>query len=169
MVFCLSHINNNYYDLITTYTFNHFYDVIKLKEICLHLQVSPTDNVNLNKQLVFFSFLELISNQKPTIIRSKKIKFVLTFKNGLPIGCKVNLRRKEMYFFLDYFLFQVLGYIVYTKKFKAILNDKSYRLIIYNLYPFTEINKKYTAFSILNNLTIDFFFFHHHLVNKLLF
>jgi large subunit ribosomal protein L5 len=45
--------------------------------------------------------LALITGQRPIIRRARKAVSNFKIKQGLPIGCKVTLRRKMMYEFLD--------------------------------------------------------------------
>ncbi|MGF1641061.1 MAG: 50S ribosomal protein L5 [Rhodospirillales bacterium] len=45
--------------------------------------------------------LALISGQKPVITRAKKSIAAFKVREGMPIGCKVTLRRDRMYEFLD--------------------------------------------------------------------
>lgn len=45
--------------------------------------------------------LELIAGQKPVITRAKKSIAGFKLREGMPIGCKVTLRRERMYEFLD--------------------------------------------------------------------
>lgn len=45
--------------------------------------------------------LALITGQKPVIRRAKKAISNFKIKKGVPLGCKVTLRRKRMYEFLD--------------------------------------------------------------------
>lgn len=45
--------------------------------------------------------LALITGQKPTIRRSKKAISNFRLREGLPVGCKVTLRRVRMYEFLN--------------------------------------------------------------------
>ena len=48
--------------------------------------------------------LTIISGQKPIIRRSKKAISNFKLREGMPIGCKVTLRRYRMYEFLDRFV-----------------------------------------------------------------
>lgn len=52
--------------------------------------------------------LALISGQKPVITRAKKSIATFKLRQGMPIGCKVTLRNKSMYEFLDRFINIVL-------------------------------------------------------------
>ncbi|PIE82277.1 MAG: 50S ribosomal protein L5 [Cardiobacteriales bacterium] len=45
--------------------------------------------------------LTLISGQKPIVTKSKKSIAGFKIRDGWPIGCKVTLRREQMYEFLD--------------------------------------------------------------------
>lgn len=45
--------------------------------------------------------MELIAGQKPVITRAKKSIAQFKLREGMPIGCKVTLRRERMYEFLD--------------------------------------------------------------------
>lgn len=45
--------------------------------------------------------MELIAGQKPVIARAKKSIAGFKLREGMPIGCKVTLRRERMYEFLD--------------------------------------------------------------------
>ena len=45
--------------------------------------------------------MEAISGQKPVLTHSKKSIATFKLREGMPIGCKVTLRREKMYEFLD--------------------------------------------------------------------
>jgi len=45
--------------------------------------------------------MELIAGQKPVISKAKKSIAQFKLREGMPIGCKVTLRRERMYEFLD--------------------------------------------------------------------
>ena len=48
--------------------------------------------------------LELISGQRPVVTRAKKAISNFKLRQGMPIGCKVTLRKARMYEFLDRFV-----------------------------------------------------------------
>lgn len=48
--------------------------------------------------------MELIAGQKPVITKAKKSIAQFKLREGMPIGCKVTLRRTHMYEFLDRFV-----------------------------------------------------------------
>jgi large subunit ribosomal protein L5 len=48
--------------------------------------------------------MALIAGQKPVICKAKKSVAQFKLREGMPIGCKVTLRRQRMYEFLDRFI-----------------------------------------------------------------
>ncbi len=48
-----------------------------------------------------FGELTLIAGQKPIVIKARKSISTFKLREGMPIGCKVTLRRERMYEFLD--------------------------------------------------------------------
>ena len=53
-------------------------------------------------------FLKLITNQKPLITKSKKNIIFLKIKKNSIIGCKITLRKKNIFFFLEKVLIFIL-------------------------------------------------------------
>ena len=51
-----------------------------------------------------FEELAIITGQKPVITKAKKAIAVFKLRAGMPIGCKVTLRKDMMYDFLDRFI-----------------------------------------------------------------
>jgi large subunit ribosomal protein L5 len=66
--------------------------------------------------------MELISGQKPVITKAKKSIAPFKLREGMPIGCKVTLRRTHMYEFLDRFVTIALPRV---RDFRG-LNPKSF-------------------------------------------
>ena len=48
--------------------------------------------------------MKLIAGQKPIVTRAKKSLAAWKLREGMPIGCKVTLRRSRMYQFMDKFM-----------------------------------------------------------------
>ena len=68
------------------------------------------------------SEMELIAGQKPVVTKAKKSIAQFKLREGMPIGCKVTLRRERMYEFLDRFITIALPRV---RDFRG-LNDKSF-------------------------------------------
>jgi large subunit ribosomal protein L5 len=66
--------------------------------------------------------MQLIAGQKPVITKAKKSIAQFKLREGMPIGCKVTLRRERMYEFLDRFVTVALPRV---RDFRG-LNPKSF-------------------------------------------
>jgi len=81
---------------------NHM-QVPKLLKITLNMGVgeAAVDGKAINSAV---SDMTLISGQKPQVANSKKSIAGFKLREGIPIGCKVTLRKGRMYEFLDRFV-----------------------------------------------------------------
>ncbi len=70
------------------------------------LNMSPGRDVVNDKKVLdkVFEDLTTLSGQKPIIIKSKKSEAGFKIREGWPIGCKVTLRKKNMYNFIERFV-----------------------------------------------------------------
>ncbi len=89
--------------------------------------------------------LSLITGQKPVICRSKKDISNFKIREGLPIGCKVTLRKAFMYEFLDRLVNVALPRIRDFKGFPSESFDEggnySLGLSEQNIFPEIEMDK----------------------------
>jgi len=75
-------------------------EVPKLEKITLNMGVG--DAVQDKKKVeIAAAEMELIAGQKPVVTKAKKSIAQFKLREGMPIGCKVTLRRERMYEFLD--------------------------------------------------------------------
>lgn len=75
-------------------------EVPKIEKITLNMGVG--DAVQDKKKVeTAAAEMELIAGQKPVITKAKKSIASFKLREGMPIGCKVTLRRERMYEFLD--------------------------------------------------------------------
>ena len=74
--------------------------VPRIEKIVINMGVGDATQ---DKKLVDAAAAEmaLIAGQKPVITKAKKSVAVFKLREGMPIGCKVTLRREKMYEFLD--------------------------------------------------------------------
>jgi large subunit ribosomal protein L5 len=75
-------------------------EVPKLVKITLNMGVGEASQ-DKKKVQTAAEEMELIAGQKPVITKAKKSIAQFKLRDGMPIGCKVNLRRDRMYEFLD--------------------------------------------------------------------
>ena len=75
-------------------------EVPQLSKITLNMGVGEASQ-DKKKVQTAAEEMELISGQKPVITKAKKSIAQFKLREGMPIGCKVTLRRDRMYEFLD--------------------------------------------------------------------
>ena len=78
---------------------NHL-EVPKIQKITLNMGVGEASQ-DKKKVQTAAAEMELIAGQKPVITVAKKSIAQFKLREGMPIGCKVTLRRERMYEFLD--------------------------------------------------------------------
>jgi len=86
--------------LMKEFSYTNPFQVPRLEKIVINMGVGEA--VQDQKKLeTAVAEMTAISGQKPQVIRSKKAIANFKLRRGLPIGCKVTLRGKRMYEFLD--------------------------------------------------------------------
>ena len=87
-------------ELTTRFEYKSRMEVPKIQKITLNMGVGEAvaDKKILQNAM---GDLEKICGQKPIITMSKKSIAGFKIRDGMPIGCKVTLRRERMYEFLD--------------------------------------------------------------------
>ena len=78
---------------------NHM-EVPKIEKITINMGVGE-GSLDKKKVQTAAAEMELIAGQKPVITKAKKSIAQFKLREGMPIGCKVTLRRERMYEFLD--------------------------------------------------------------------
>ncbi|GAB5046895.1 50S ribosomal protein L5 [Thermodesulfovibrio sp. TK110] len=86
--------------LMKKFNYKNVMQVPRLDKIVVHVTLGEAiQNIKLldaaEKQLA------MITGQKPVITKAKRALAAFKLKKGMPIGCKVTLRRDRMYEFLD--------------------------------------------------------------------
>ena len=95
--------------------------VPKLGKIVINMGVGEATQ-DKKKVDIAVSEMELIAGQKPVVAKAKKSVAQFKLREGMPIGCKVTLRRERMYEFLDRFITIALPRV---RDFRG-LNPKSF-------------------------------------------
>ena len=96
-------------------------EVPKIEKITLNMGVGEATQ-DKKKVEAAAAEMELIAGQKPVVTRAKKSIAQFKLREGMPIGCKVTLRRERMYEFLDRFVTIALPRV---RDFRG-LNPKSF-------------------------------------------
>jgi large subunit ribosomal protein L5 len=89
--------------LMKKFEYSSIMQVPKLEKISLNMGVGQaTQDVKLLQAAM--NELELIAGQRPCLTRAKNSISNFKLRAGMPIGCRVTLRRARMYEFLDRFI-----------------------------------------------------------------
>ncbi len=87
-------------DLQEKFSYKNPMEIPKLEKIVVNMAVGKA--VSDSKKLTNATAeLTKITGQKPLLVRAKKSVANFKLREGMPIGCKVTLRRERMYEFLD--------------------------------------------------------------------
>jgi large subunit ribosomal protein L5 len=90
-------------DTLTKFNYINTHQQSNIKKIILNFSFKPV-NFNKKRLIPFFMALELISGQKCSITRSRKLTMALKIRKGSIVGCKVTLQKNQLYQFYDYLL-----------------------------------------------------------------
>jgi large subunit ribosomal protein L5 len=87
-------------DLQSQFSFSSPMEIPRVTKITLNMGVGEASQ---DKKIVDYAVndLTLISGQKPVVTLAKKAIAGFKLREGMPIGCKVTLRRDRMYEFMD--------------------------------------------------------------------
>lgn len=143
------------YDLLLKSSFQSYYQIPKLKKIYLNFGLKNLDLENKKKIISILLILELITNQKPFLTKSKKNKIHLKIKKGMIIGCKLTLQKKKMYIFFTKLFFFILPN---KKEFKGFLIKKNLLTLnfqIQNILNFLELESEFLRFQKIPSLDIS--------------
>jgi large subunit ribosomal protein L5 len=104
----------NHYDTVihgalkTEFGYGNDLAVPKLEKIVINMGVGET-TADTRKIQGAVAELQAIAGQKPVITKAKKSIAQFKVREGMPLGCKVTLRGKRMYEFLDRLITIAMG------------------------------------------------------------
>lgn len=129
------------------------YKIPSLKQIVVNLNNNETKAILSN-----INAIELITNQKPIFYTAKKSIAVFKLRQGALIGCKVSLRKKQMFDFLDLLIFLVFPKIPSFNGFKLLKSSTNpiISLGLTDLTVFVQLNKYSERFQKQSGCTITF-------------
>ena len=102
-------------DLVNKFSFRNSKNFPELKKITLNFGCK---SFTVQKFAVTMLALELISLKKGTITAAKKPNLLLKIQKGQPAGCKVELKKKEIYVFLTKVSLEILPKLKHFSGFK---------------------------------------------------
>lgn len=110
------------YDLLAKLNFKNIFNITKITKICINIGFKDA-NINKKKLINIILLLKIITNQKPLLTKSKKNIVFLKIKKNSIVGCKITLRKKNMFIFLEKLIIFILpNYNKIKIKNKNIIN-----------------------------------------------
>ena len=82
------------------FNYGNIMQVPRLEKIVINMGVGEAVSDS-KKVIAAANELALIAGQKPVVIKARKSVATFKLREGMPVGCKVTLRRDRMYEFLD--------------------------------------------------------------------
>ena len=92
------------HDLLNKFNYKNINDLPKLEKVILNFGCKTNDMKQLSTAILA---LELITNQKGILTKSKKSNILFKIRKGNPVGCKVTLQKKSMFKFLEKILLEI--------------------------------------------------------------
>lgn len=140
------------YDFLNKFHYKNVNQIPKIKKIILNFNCKNSD---IKKLAVAILALELITTQKSTLTKSKKVLINLKIRKGHPTGCKVVLKKDKLESFFSKLLNKIFPEL---KNFKGLIpqlhNKNSFSFILKDLINFEELNSNFYLFTNLPTLNI---------------
>lgn len=125
------------YDLINKYSYDSFKSIPRIEKIVLNVGLKNSD---LTRTLNSALALEIVTNKSSFLTKSKKPNLFLKLRKGSPSGCSIVLKKKNLYFFLDKFLVEMVPLIDKLKIKKwDVKSNKNFSITIDYLSCFKEL------------------------------
>jgi large subunit ribosomal protein L5 len=134
-------------DLINKFYFKNEQKIPKLKKIVLNIGHKKSE---ISELAISSFFLELITNNKSCkLTASSKTNAFLKLRKGYPVGCKIILKKTEMYNFLFRLLNEIFPKIKDFEHtlFKSNIEQNSITYNLNNLLIFPEVEDYFSIFS----------------------
>ena len=132
------------YDLVHRFNYKNIQELPRINKISLSFNTKKYDLNFLVSSLVA---LELLSNQRGKLVKSRTQNVSLKLRKGDPIGSKVTLRKSRMFRFISNLLTSGLPLV-------AKVHNSGFSLRIENLMAFKNLESNYLFFKKLRPLGI---------------
>lgn len=141
------------YELINKFSYKNSKNLPIIKKIVLNFSSkNPNIKILVSNLLAF----NLITNQKGILTTTKKSNIALKIKKGNPIGCKITLRNKKIFYFLSNIIITIFPKI---KNFNGLNVNKKLKTNYFSyqmqeILNFSILEKNYYLFNNLNSLKV---------------
>jgi large subunit ribosomal protein L5 len=141
------------YDLINKINYKNIKTIPKLKKICLTFTQKNNDFKNLSSALLA---LNIITKKKSFFIYLKNPSVVLKLRKGIPIGCKVTLKKKKMLIFLNKLILEILpeSKSIIVPSINNYISNPVFSFFLNNIINIYDLKEHYNLFKNLPSLHI---------------
>lgn len=140
------------HDLINKFNYTNTINIPEIKQLTLNFGCK---NFSIQRLATTLLALEIIAAKKGNLTIAKNANIILKIQKGQPAGCKVTLKKKEIYFFLNKMLIEILpktkdftGFKIQTQ-----VSTFSFQLLSDEI-TLQEFKDQYPLFANLPNLDI---------------
>ena len=134
------------YDLLTKSNFKNIFEITKIIKICLNIGFKNS-NIEKKKLINMIVLLKLITNQEPFLTKSRKNNILFKIKKGSIVGCKITLRKKNIYVFLENFYLFILPNFRNQNINYNFKNQNIVHFQIPNILSFFELETEFLKFK----------------------
>ena len=142
------------YDLINKFFYKNINELPEIKQIILNFR---STNTKIKTFAAALLALELITTKKGILTKTKKPNLFLKIQKGKPAGCKIVLKKKVMYNFLNKILLEITpsmkNFLIFKTKYKKNCTNFSFNLDNKKLV-FSELKEHYHLSKTLSYLNI---------------
>ena len=145
----LQNTNINY---ITKFNCINAYNIVNIIKIVINVNFRSI-NFDKSKILIFFLILEFLIGRGACATTSRKPILALGIRKGAVVGCKLTLRKNDLYYFIDTLIlglprFDNFNGFLYKKNEKT-----NFSFILKELYNFHAIEFQYNLYVQALNIT----------------
>tara|TARA_B110000967_G_C18896261_1_gene570875 strand:+ start:1321 stop:1875 length:555 start_codon:yes stop_codon:yes gene_type:complete len=152
-------ISNHYKNIVKYDFFNKFnlrdvQEVPEIKKIVVNINCRTTDFKNL---LTSLFVLELITVKKGEFTKSNTTNISVKVRKGFPVGCKVQLKNPQCFFFLEKLFNQIFPDVKQFNSidFKLTETKNSVDFRIKKLFDLVELEPHYRFFKNVQSLDVS--------------
>lgn len=143
------------YDLLNKFQYKSLNEMPNFCKIILNFGSKKSELKQLGPTLLA---LELITSQRSLFTNSNRINLSLKIKKGSPTGCKITLRKRAIYAFLNKIVNEIFPKLKPFQGFKILTletkSQKTFSFSLRNNLLFPELEKHYQYFNRLPYLDI---------------
>lgn len=136
-------------DLLNKFKYKSIEHIPSIKKVVLNFGCKNHEIKSIAAALLS---LELISNKRGNVKKSRKPNVFLKIRKGAPIGCSVILKNRAMYLFLFKLIVEIFPILKDFKGIPFYLNKKKYNNFSFYIEDLVGLKELKNHFYLFNNL-----------------